>query len=94
MRILTLFLALFLTFLPEVPFVCTSPTQDICCEEVDDVEEEAVIKTPLLEQSQSDESSTHFVFKESCRIVAGISAFHSIIFRFGRQWLIHCRLRL
>ena len=94
MRILILFLALFLTFLPEVPFVCASPTHDICCEEVDDVEEEAVIKTSLLEQSQSDESSTHFVFKESCRTVAGSADFHSIIFRFERQWLVHCRLRL
>ena len=94
MRILTLFLALFLTFLPEVPFVCASPTHDICCEEVDDVEEEAVIKTSLLEQSQSDESSVDILSKLSCRNLAEIPEFHSVDFRFERQWLVHCRLRL
>lgn len=93
MRILSLFLSLFLTLLPEVPFVCTSTTQDVFCEEVNDVEEEAVIRTAVLEQRKSDESSG-ILFKESCRNLVDISDFHSVDFFFERQWLIHCRLRL
>lgn len=44
MKILTLFLALFLTMMPEsVPIFNISQWQEICLEEVDDVEEEAVV---------------------------------------------------
>lgn len=44
MKILTLFLALFLTMMPEsVPIFNISQGQEICLEEVDDVEEEAVV---------------------------------------------------
>ena len=45
MKILTLFLALFLTLLPEsVPVSHYSQGQEVCWEEVNDVEEEAVIR--------------------------------------------------
>ena len=94
MRILTLFLALFLTLLPEgVTYVDFSQTQEACWEDVDDTEEEAVIKTVLREQVQvrevSPAISQHFPYCQS-----DIAVYQPIDFCFERQWLLHCRLRL
>ncbi len=94
MRILSLFLALFLTLLPEgIPVENCSQVQDVCWEDVEDIEEEAVIKIPQCDQRQVKESSKP--------VSRGIRR-DSIHFedylpqrpRFERQWLTHCRLRL
>ena len=54
MKILTIFLALFLTWLPEsAPMVPISNGQEVCTEEVCDVEEEAVIQTSRQEQKKA-----------------------------------------
>ncbi len=94
MRILTLFLALFLSLLPEtVPFENYSQTQEVCCEDIDDVEEEAVIKTVQREQRQSKDSSIS-ISQGICRSRVDISVNHPIEFSFERHWLTYCRLRL
>lgn len=61
MRILTLFLALFLTLLPEsVPSVSTSYEYDVCLEEMcDAVEEEAILRAPIVGPSFCPEDSSH-----------------------------------
>ncbi len=94
MRILTLFLALFLTLLPDsVPFENYSQTQDVCCEYVEDVEEEAVLKAVTREQRQSKETSES-CFRGICFCRTDITEHHPVVNRFERQWLTHCRLRL
>ncbi len=94
MRILTLFLALFLTLLPEsFPVFNSSQVQDICWEDTDDIEEEAVIRTFRVEQCQVKESSESVpqgIYV--CRI--DIVEHHPVIFCHERQWLAYCRLRL
>lgn len=94
MKILTLFIALFLTFLPEsAPFEGISQAQDVCCEDAVDIEEEAVIKTVIYEQCLAYES-----FKSgspvSPRPHSDSVEHHHAGFYIERQWLTHCRLRL
>ncbi len=94
MRILTLFIALFLTFLPEsAPFEGFSQVQDVCCEDVEGFEEEAVIRTVVSEQCPAKESSKSrpTVFS---RYSSDIAEPNHHNFCFERQWLAHCRLRL
>lgn len=94
MRILTLFLALFLTLLPDsVPFENYSQTQDVCCEDVEDVEEEAILKAVSREQRQTKEPSKSCL-RGICICRTDIAEHYPIVFCFERQWLIHCRLRL
>lgn len=94
MKILTLFLALFLTLLPEsVTFVSLPQGQDICLEEVDDVEEQAVIRLPqrtptrVLTPSLSLSTAPHPI------PVPEITS-HLVHYCFERQWLKACLLRL
>lgn len=94
MRILTLFLALFLTLLPEgVTYVDFSQTQEACWEDLDTLQEEAVIKTVQREQVQVREASPaisqRFPYCQS-----DIAVYQQVDFCFERQWHLHCRLRL
>ena len=62
MKVLTLFLALFLTFLPEsLPVENDAQPQDVFCEDVEDFEEEAVIRSVRRDQSQPLESFLPFI---------------------------------
>ena len=95
MRILTLFLAFLLTLLPDgathEPF--SSVQEDVCVEEVVDVEEDAVIRSQ--QRVQKTFLLSFFSF-DSCRD----RDYHrphyylSSPFCFEKQWLTHCRLRL
>ena len=96
LRVLTLFLALFLTWLPEsAHFVPCSQGQEICLEEVevDDVEEEAVIRTERSSQEQTMTSSLP-VFGEASNRLRYIPESPVPYYCFERQWLRCCRLRL
>lgn len=94
MKFLMLFLAFFLSFLPESDPVATySQTQEAYWEDVVDIEEEVVIKTVRREQIQYIEISKS-VFQESFDCRTGIVEHHTADFCFERQWLTHCRLRL
>ena len=95
MRVLTLFLALFLTLLPEsVSYVnTTSNGQEICFEDACDVEEEAVLRAPqrvsgkvqfLSETISADRKSVFIPF----------FPYPPIPFCFERLWLAACTLRL
>lgn len=94
MKILTLFLALFLTLLPEsAPFVSYSQGQDICLEEVDDVEEEAVIRIPQRIPKKILTATDPFSPEIKPVSIQNLT-FHLIHFCFERQWLKACLLRL
>ena len=94
MKILTLFLALFLTLLPEsAPFVSYSQGQDICLEEVDDVEEEAVIRIPQRIPKKILTATDAFSPEIKPASIQNLT-FHLIHFCFERQWLKACLLRL
>lgn len=95
MRILSLFLALFLTLLPEnVSYVNTcSFEQEICFEDSCDVEEAAVIRAPQrvngMVQTLSGTVSTD---RKSVLIL--YSNYRPIPLCFERLWLAACTLRL
>ena len=96
LRVLTLFLALFLTWLPEsAHFASNSQGQEICLEEVevDDVEEEAVIRTERRAQEQVQTSSLPVLVDSSSRLRFILES-PVPYFCFERQWLRCCRLRL
>ena len=94
MKILTLFLALFLTLLPEsVPFVNLSQGQDVCLEVGDDVEEEAVIRLPQRIPKKILTTSEAFSPEVKPASIHNLT-FHLIHFCFERQWLKACMLRL
>ena len=96
LRVLTLFLALFLTWLPEsAHFVPCAQGQEICLEEVevDDVEEEAVIRTERRAQEQVQTSSLPVLVDSSSRLRFILES-PVPYFCFERQWLRCCRLRL
>ena len=95
MRILTLFLALFLTLLPESDrFVPFSQEQEVVClEEVNDVEEEAVIRLEQRSQQQVQTSSLT-VFGDSFRCLIRLPESPVSHYCFERRWLRCCRLRL
>ena len=97
MKILTLFLALFLTFLPDgAPYVSVPQGQAVCMEEIDDVEEEAVIRVlPRIVITSFDS------FFSVCAADPDPGNGRGFPFSSGadrlcfvRQWLICCRLRL
>ena len=96
MKILTLFLALLLSLLPEgIPVVDCSPGEDVCYEEVvDDVEEEeAVIRTPRTPQRQPRVSSIG-VSAKTPRDYSHLPSHFPVHLCFERQWLTACSLRL
>ncbi len=94
MKILTLFLALFLSLLPEgTPVADYSPGEEVCCEIVDNVEEEAVIRiSQTLEKRPLVLSST--VYAETLRESSGRLFCYPFHYYFERQWLTVCSLRL
>lgn len=95
MKILTLFLALFLTLLPEsVPVSPYSQGQEVCWEEVNDVEEEAVIRT--VQRSQKGIQVSSAVSSDDGRRPVPVQVFSilPVRFCFEKQWLTACRLRL
>lgn len=96
MKILTLFFALFLTILPEnVQFInYSSWGQDVILEVVDDVEEEAVIRTNQTPQKQfrtSQDTGSEGLRSGLFQIAKYNFSVHSC---FERQWLRSCALRL
>lgn len=94
MKILTLFLALILALMPErVPFVNDSQVQDLCVEEVCDVEEEAVLRSPLRTPKRLQISFEEpFVAFRPVHVRA--FCLPSIPLCSARQWLKACMLRL
>ena len=94
MKILTLFLALFLTLLPEgAPAFNYSQGQDVLLEEVNEIEEEAVFSSSQRLQKR--------VQTPSVTIPRVILPFTNQVFIFipvhiclERQWLLSCSLRL
>lgn len=94
MKLLALLLALFLTVQPEdAPPVNYSQTQEVCCEDTDLVEEEAILRTFRVEQKQPQTSLIAISPAAAApeRLPAGPV---SIPNRFEKQWLTYCRLRL
>ena len=94
MKIITLLLALFLTLLPDsVPVSHSSILQEICTEDVIDIEEEAVIRISRPEQklsAQSSDPATPVISKWQ-PFIPKVNIVH---FCFERQWLTSLRLRL
>ena len=95
MKILTLFLALFLTLLSEsAPFADCSLGQDSCLEQVDYTEEgEAVIRTSQTQQKQIQACSEP-VFEVSFPESSLLIKYHPVHLCFEKQWLRACALRL
>ena len=94
MRILTLFLALFLTLLPEsVPYVNTSFGQDVCLEEVIDTQEEAIVRSPQRMTKEVRVSSYTELTDRKPGFIP-VFGYRSTLFCFERLWLIACMLRL
>ena len=96
MRILTLFLALFLTLLPEnIPALNFSQGQDVLMEEVVDVEEDVVIRTFRTVRIQAQEPTVSSLCKGLLPSLFRRRDFHKTQSEcFERQWLTNCRLRL
>ena len=94
MKILTLFLALFLTLLPEsVPFVNFSQGQDVCLEEGDDVEEEAFIRIPQRIPKKILTAFEAFSPEVNRASIQNLT-YPLIHICFERRWLKACMLRL
>ena len=96
MKILTLSLALFLTFLPESTpnvFFSQGGQQEVCWEEADELEEEAILRIPLrLQKRMLPPSLTHLGNVVSVPVHKSTEL--TIQLFFERQWLTCRRLRL
>lgn len=96
MKILTLFLALFLTFLPESTpnvFFSQGGQQEVCWEEADELEEEAILRIPLrLHKRVLPPSQLYLGGVVSVPVQKTIEV--PVHLRFERQWLTCRRLRL
>jgi hypothetical protein len=94
MRILTLFLALFLTLLPEgVTYVNTSCGQGVCLEEICDIaEEEAVIRSPQ-RMTEMDQDSVEDPQSDCIPVFTPVFRCHFVYYCFERLWLTACMLR-
>ena len=93
-RILTLILALFLTFLQEdVPYANYTQMQEVCWEDADDIEEEAVIRTQQQEQKRTPffSESVSEGFRIGPVLTEKTQPSH---YCFEKQWLTCRRLRL
>ena len=94
MKILTLFLALFLALLPEgVPAADCPSGQDTFLEQLDEVEEEAVIRTVQSQQKQLRIPADSFSAESRPNLNASADICLTA-FCFERQWLRYRRLRL
>lgn len=96
MRLFSLFLALILSFLSEgtpCDSLSSQPWQDVCCEYVDDVEEEAVIRTETHSQKQIRVIPQSVSYGRSREYDCFTSALFNHLC-LERQWLVCRRLRL
>lgn len=95
MRILTLFLTLFLTLLQEsTPFLCSpAGSQEINTEEICDIEEEAVIQTNRQEQKKAPLPAASLAASPCIEPVSAESRIPSHR-SFERHWLTCRKLRL
>lgn len=93
-KIVTVFLALFLTLLPEnVSFNNFSQDPSICFEETEGLEEEAVIQAPAPSRRQPQLPSASVTFRPSA-FYSYKSPYIPVICCFEKQWISVCRLRL
>ncbi len=93
MRILTLLLALFLTLLPDSGSCVSVPSvQDVCFEEVCDVEEDAILR-PSRRISEDRTASYEIPLTEHRPVIVPVFQYHPIHLCFERQWLATCALR-
>lgn len=94
MKILTLFLALFLTLLPEgAPAFNYSQGQDVVLEEVNEIEEEAVISTSQRLQKRF-QSPPITIPRVTLLSINQVFIFIPVHICLERQWLLSCSLRL
>lgn len=94
MKTLTLFLALFLSLLPEGTPVADYPAwEEVCYEVVDAVEEEAVIRISRTLDKQP-QVLPNTVYTETFRESSGSVFYYPFHHYFERQWLTVCSLRL
>ena len=68
-------------------------TQEICCENFVDIEEEAIIRTTQQSRKEIRDCLVTFYEEERPHSVRTVPH-HIIRFCFERQWLMTCRLRL
>lgn len=94
MKILTLFLALFLTLLPEgAPAFNYSQGQDVVLEEVNEIEEEAVISASQRLQKRVQTPSV-IIPRVTLLSINQVFIFIPVHICLERQWLLSCSLRL
>lgn len=94
MKILTLFLALFLTLLPEgAPAFNYSQGQDVVLEEVNEIEEEAVFSSSQRLQKRVQTPSV-IIPRVTLLSINQVFIFIPVHICLGRQWLLSCSLRL
>lgn len=94
MKILTLFLALFLTLLPEgAPAFNYSQGQDVLLEEVNEIEEEAVISASQRLQKRVQTPSV-IIPRVILPFTNQVFIFIPVHICLERQWLLSCSLRL
>ncbi len=94
LRLLMLSLMLLLAFQPDSsPFVHSASGQEVCVEEIYDIEEEAVIQTTRQEQKKVQPATESLVIVSSLEPVVAESRFPSR-FSFERHWLTCRKLRL
>ena len=94
MKILTLFLALFLTLLPEgAPAFNYSQGQDVVLEEVNEIEEEAVFSSSQRLQKRVQTPSV-IIPRVILPFTSQVFIFIPVHICLERQWLLSCSLRL
>lgn len=95
MRLPVLILTLLLTFLPEC-FPCVNTSSyglEVCIEDVCDVEEEAVIRTPQ-RISEKVRTSSEILSAKRKFVVIPVHQHYPIQLCFERLWISACTLRL
>lgn len=94
LRLLMLSLMLLLAFQPDSsPFVHNASGQEVCVEEIYDIEEEAVIQTTRQEQKKLQPALESLVIVPGLEPVVAESCFPSRL-SFERHWLTCRKLRL
>ena len=94
MKILTLFLALFLTLLPEGASAFNySQGQDVVLEEVNEIEEEAVFSSSQRLQKRVQTPSV-IIPRVILPFTSQVFIFIPVHICLERQWLLSCSLRL
>lgn len=95
MRILTLFLALSLTLLPEsVSYANTTYYgQEVCAADVSDAEEEAILRSPQ-RMAENVQASSETESGGPWPVFSPLVHYRSVHYCFERLWLAACTLRL